>query len=86
MTIFKNNGVLFVDLFGWAKSSFSGRSLKQIGKISKAVNTLNKINEDINVKNLKDAKIINKLENARIDRNDVKRGNRALIKDLRKFL
>ena len=75
MTFFKNRTVFFFDLFGFLKPSFQSRRNKQVGKITKAIGTLNIINEDISVKNMKDDARIEKMKIDKCDRNLVREQN-----------
>lgn len=86
MTFFKNRSVFFIDLLGKFKGDFAKRSNKQLGKISKAINTLSVINEDIVIKNQKDERTIAKIRSDIWDRAQVQGENRALSNTLSKAL
>jgi hypothetical protein len=78
MTFFYNKGVFFFsNLLGFNPSA---KSSKQVGVISKAIRTLNKINEDIVVSVQKDKVRISKLRDAIESKNLVKYDNVDMIK------
>lgn len=85
MTFFKNNTVSFISLNPF-KTDFGKRSAKQIGLISKAIDTLDVINEDIAIRNRKDYDIINKMNLACSARLRVKNDNKDLSLSLKQAI
>lgn len=86
MTFFKERTVFFIDIFGWFRGGFGTRSDKQLGKITKAIRTLDIINEDIIIKNEKDRKKVDIIRDNIYDRMSVRQGNKALATSLKTAL
>lgn len=90
MIIFKNCNVFFFSLFGWLKPSPEVRIKTQVGLISKALDTLDVINDDITLKSdkiLKEQEVLrSKISQKMIDRaklSSVKSSNQRLANSLR---
>jgi len=83
MTIFLNSKVAFINLFS---RNFGKESDKQVGVIADAVNTLNKINEDISVSLVKDKDRIAKIEESMYSKRGIRVDNDALANALYNIL
>jgi hypothetical protein len=83
MTLFLNKGVFFTSVFDRNQKK---RSDVQLGKISKAVQTLNVINQDISISIDKDNIKIDKLNSRIMEKAETRSGNNALLTKLNEIL